>query len=215
MRRKGELSAARIDRGWPNQVVLPARLCERGGYNEIHEFCRDLTLCSRGHALIATTNGFTSIVSKSQRTPKNSWRDLAARSSILWSAAAAPTGRSGKKDSACRPARSHKGATPASFPCRETPGPIAPRPSHGHSPAGYPRCLPPHLIISAKPIFLKRFYPKMLGSGYLLMVAAPALQTTSSCEPVAPEQPIAPMSLPSSISGIPPREATMSSRVAM
>jgi hypothetical protein len=51
MRRKGELSAAGIDRGWPQQIVLPARLCERGGYNEIHEFCRDLTLCSRGHAL--------------------------------------------------------------------------------------------------------------------------------------------------------------------
>ena len=51
MRRKGELSAAAIDRGWPHQVVLPARLCERGGYNDIHEFCRDLTLCSRGHAL--------------------------------------------------------------------------------------------------------------------------------------------------------------------
>jgi len=29
----------------------PARLCQGGGYNEIHEFCRDLTLCSRGHAL--------------------------------------------------------------------------------------------------------------------------------------------------------------------
>ena len=51
MRRKGELSAVAIDRGWPHQVVLPARLCERDGYNEIHEFCRDLTLCSRGHAL--------------------------------------------------------------------------------------------------------------------------------------------------------------------
>jgi hypothetical protein len=51
MRRKGELSSAAIDRGWPHQVVLPARLCERDGYNEIHEFCRDLTLCSRGHAL--------------------------------------------------------------------------------------------------------------------------------------------------------------------
>src|SRR5277367_3938041 len=51
MRRKGELSAAAIDSGWPHQVVLPARLCERDGYNEIHEFCRDLTLCSRGHAL--------------------------------------------------------------------------------------------------------------------------------------------------------------------
>jgi hypothetical protein len=51
MRRRGELPAAAIDRGWPHQVVLPARMCERGGYNEIHEFCRDLTLCSRGHAL--------------------------------------------------------------------------------------------------------------------------------------------------------------------
>jgi hypothetical protein len=41
MRCKGELSAAAIDRGWPHPVMLPARLCERGGYNEIHEFCRD------------------------------------------------------------------------------------------------------------------------------------------------------------------------------
>jgi hypothetical protein len=51
MRRKGELSAAAVDQGWPHQVVLPARMCERDGSNEIHEFCRDLTLCSRGHAL--------------------------------------------------------------------------------------------------------------------------------------------------------------------
>ena len=51
MRRKGELSSAAIDHGWPHQVVLPARMCERGGYNEIHQFCRDLTLGSRGHAL--------------------------------------------------------------------------------------------------------------------------------------------------------------------
>jgi hypothetical protein len=51
MRRKGELSSAAIDHGWPHQVVLPARLCERDSYNEIHEFCRDLTLCSRGLAL--------------------------------------------------------------------------------------------------------------------------------------------------------------------
>jgi hypothetical protein len=51
MRRKGELSAASIDHDWPHQVVIPARLCERDGYNEIHEFCRDLTLCSRDHSL--------------------------------------------------------------------------------------------------------------------------------------------------------------------
>lgn len=51
MRRKGELSPAGIDRGWPHQVALPARFCERGGYEEIHEFCKDLSLCSRGHAV--------------------------------------------------------------------------------------------------------------------------------------------------------------------
>lgn len=39
MYRKGELSPAAIDSGWPYQVILPARLCERGGYKEIHDFC--------------------------------------------------------------------------------------------------------------------------------------------------------------------------------
>jgi hypothetical protein len=51
MRRKGELSPAGIDSGWPHQVVLPARFCEGGGYKEIHEFCAGLTLCSRGHTV--------------------------------------------------------------------------------------------------------------------------------------------------------------------
>jgi hypothetical protein len=49
MRRKGELSPTAIDRDWPHQV-LPARACG-GGYNEIHEFCKDLTLCTRRHAV--------------------------------------------------------------------------------------------------------------------------------------------------------------------
>jgi hypothetical protein len=51
MRRKGELSPAVIDSDWPFQVALPARFCERGGYKEIHEFCKDLSLCNRGHAV--------------------------------------------------------------------------------------------------------------------------------------------------------------------
>ena len=33
------------------KVVLPARYCERGGYQEIHDFCKDLALCSPGHSL--------------------------------------------------------------------------------------------------------------------------------------------------------------------
>jgi hypothetical protein len=51
MRRKGELSPSEINRKWPHQVVLPARACEGGGYNEIHEICKDLSLCARGHAV--------------------------------------------------------------------------------------------------------------------------------------------------------------------
>jgi hypothetical protein len=58
MRRRGELFSAAIDQGWPHQVVLSARRCEGGGYNEIHEFCRDLTLCSRGHALYHDSEWF-------------------------------------------------------------------------------------------------------------------------------------------------------------
>src|SRR5204863_9324901 len=46
-----------------------------------------------------------------------------------------------------------------------------------------------------------------------LMVAAPTLQATSSCEPVPPEQPIAPTSLPACTSGIPPREPITSTSV--
>jgi hypothetical protein len=51
MRRKGELSPAAIDRGWPHQIALPARSCENGGYEGIHAFCKELTLCARGHAV--------------------------------------------------------------------------------------------------------------------------------------------------------------------
>ena len=51
MRRKGELSPAGIDRGWPHQIALPAHFCENGGYKEIYDFCNDLSLCSRGHAV--------------------------------------------------------------------------------------------------------------------------------------------------------------------
>ena len=51
MRRKGELSPAGIDRGWPHQVALPASASLGGGYKAIHEFCKDLTLCPRGHSV--------------------------------------------------------------------------------------------------------------------------------------------------------------------
>jgi hypothetical protein len=45
------LQRALIDRGWPHQVALPAKACEGGGYNMIHEFCKGLSICARGHAV--------------------------------------------------------------------------------------------------------------------------------------------------------------------
>jgi hypothetical protein len=97
MRGKGELSSAAIDREWPHQVVLPARLCERDGYNEIHEFCRDLTLCSRGHSLYHDSQWFHVYCFKEAPDAQNSWRDSVARNSIQSSVAAAPIGRGGKR----------------------------------------------------------------------------------------------------------------------
>jgi hypothetical protein len=82
MRRKGELSPASIDRGWPHQIALPARLCERGGYQEIHEFCKDLTPSTRGHASTTTASGSTCIVSPSRKMLRNSSNASAATSLI-------------------------------------------------------------------------------------------------------------------------------------
>lgn len=47
--RKGELSPAGVDRGWPHQVALQEELCG-GRYFEIHKsFNEGRSLCSRGH----------------------------------------------------------------------------------------------------------------------------------------------------------------------
>jgi hypothetical protein len=49
--RKGELSTAGIDRGWPHQVALPASQVTGANYNIVHGFCRKLSLCERGHSV--------------------------------------------------------------------------------------------------------------------------------------------------------------------
>jgi hypothetical protein len=50
-RRKGELSARMIDRDWPHQVTLPADRVMGKHYPIIHDFCRALSLCQRGHTV--------------------------------------------------------------------------------------------------------------------------------------------------------------------
>jgi hypothetical protein len=50
-RRKGELTASGIDRGWPYQVALPADQVSGNKYALIDWFCRELSLCPRGHTV--------------------------------------------------------------------------------------------------------------------------------------------------------------------
>jgi hypothetical protein len=47
-RRKGELSANRIDREWPYQVAVRADQIMGKNHDIIHEFCRGLSLCPCG-----------------------------------------------------------------------------------------------------------------------------------------------------------------------
>ena len=48
-RRKGELSPRMIDHDWPYQVAVEERLTVGDRWHTLHYFCKDLSLCSRGH----------------------------------------------------------------------------------------------------------------------------------------------------------------------
>jgi len=45
--RKGELTSAGIDRGWPHQVALLASFVVGRQYMILHRFCNGLSLCPR------------------------------------------------------------------------------------------------------------------------------------------------------------------------
>jgi hypothetical protein len=47
--RKGELNKRAVDTWWPYQVALPADACTGAQYDVVHNFCRGLSLCARGH----------------------------------------------------------------------------------------------------------------------------------------------------------------------
>lgn len=47
-RRKGEMNKLRIDSGWPHQVAIPAYVSMGKGYDVVHGFCKNLSLCPRG-----------------------------------------------------------------------------------------------------------------------------------------------------------------------
>ena len=52
MRRKGELSAAAIDRQWPYQVALPADRVGGSNYDVIRQASDEYRGCPRGHSVV-------------------------------------------------------------------------------------------------------------------------------------------------------------------
>lgn len=56
VRRKGELSRAGIDRGWPHQVAIPERISKGENYKVVHGFCEGMSLCPRGHSVVGPDN---------------------------------------------------------------------------------------------------------------------------------------------------------------
>jgi hypothetical protein len=48
-RRKGEMRGFHIDEGWPYQVALWAHVTTGKAHDVVSAFCKDLSLCPRGH----------------------------------------------------------------------------------------------------------------------------------------------------------------------
>lgn len=79
VRRKGELSSAMIDHGWPYQVALEARLSTGDHYFTVHYFCQDLSLCPRGHGFYRDGKHFMSTALPSTGMPSSSVRSSAGK----------------------------------------------------------------------------------------------------------------------------------------
>lgn len=50
-RRKGELSPAAVDSGWPHQIAVPEDRCNGKNFDLHRAFCKKLSLCDRGHSV--------------------------------------------------------------------------------------------------------------------------------------------------------------------
>ena len=72
VRRKGELSSAQIERGWPDQVAVPAKISVGENYKVVHGFCEGLSLCSRGHSVVGPDNEWWNVFcfAEKERTEK-------------------------------------------------------------------------------------------------------------------------------------------------
>jgi len=57
-RRKGELTPAGIDRGWPHQIAVAAELSLGKLGEQQYEFCKPLMRCTRGHSVMFEDKGY-------------------------------------------------------------------------------------------------------------------------------------------------------------
>jgi hypothetical protein len=55
VRRKGEMSTFQVDNRWPFQVALAQSVTTGRKLDEVYEFCKDLSLCQRGHCFVRGT----------------------------------------------------------------------------------------------------------------------------------------------------------------
>jgi hypothetical protein len=75
MRRKGELSPATIDREWPHQVAVPAKISLGEGYKVVHGFCKELSLASRGHSVIGPDNEWWNVFCFAEKAHAERFKD--------------------------------------------------------------------------------------------------------------------------------------------
>jgi hypothetical protein len=96
---EGELSPAQIDRGWPHQVAVPAKISVGERYKIVHGFCERLSLCSRGHTVIGPDNEWWNVFCFAEKEHAEKFKgDLAANGLILRSEAKDKAGCFGRGD---------------------------------------------------------------------------------------------------------------------
>jgi hypothetical protein len=71
-----------VDAGWPHQIALPESVSLNNGYKAVNAFCKELSLCPRGHRVVYAGLFFNVYCFfPSAATPRNSCDGSAANGS--------------------------------------------------------------------------------------------------------------------------------------
>jgi hypothetical protein len=93
---KGELSPAMMDFRWSYQVALPESETLGARYHNVHNFCRDLSLCPRKHSGSHGGQWWNVFCFAKEDDAKNSRTNSAVKNSIRRKAGRAGTRRAGR-----------------------------------------------------------------------------------------------------------------------